>query len=101
VRIADRPSQPYLIDRALYSSDARRGLARRMDLALIGLAPDGAFRNIEAGDRTWQQMLCYQLVARHDALAYLYQVCQVTHAESLQRAVEVLRAMVAVLRGPA
>jgi hypothetical protein len=97
VRIADRPSQPYLVNRSLYASEARRRLARRMDLALVGLTPDGNFRNIEAGDKVWQTMMCYQLVARCDTLAYLYQVCQMTLDQAQRHAVRVLQTMADVL----
>jgi len=96
-RIADRPSQPYVVDRALYSTEERRALARHMDLAVIGLDPDGAFRNIEVNDPVWKTMLCYQLPAQHDTLSYLYQICGLSIEGTRQRAVDLLRAMFDVL----
>jgi hypothetical protein len=96
-RIADRPSQPYVVDRALYSTEERRALARQMDLAVIGLDPDGAFRNIEVDDPVWKTMLCYQLPAQCDSLAYLYQIIGLGIEGTQRRSIELLRAMVRVL----
>jgi len=96
-RCADRPPQPYVVDRALYSSQERRALARRMDLAVIGLDPDGAFRNIEVNDAVWKTMLCYQLAKQQDTMAYLYQIMGLSIERTQARAVHLLRAMAGVL----
>jgi len=97
-RVADRPSQPYVVDRALYSTEERRTVARHMDLAVIGLDPEGAFRNIEVDDPVWKTMLCYQLPAKHDTFSYLYQIIGLGIEGTRQRAVDLLRTMARVLR---
>jgi hypothetical protein len=96
-RCADKPSQPYLIDRALYSSDARREQARRLERAIAALEPGGAFRNIEAGDKVWRTMISYQLVKCLDSLAFMYQIIGLGIPAAQARAVEVLRTMAHVL----
>jgi hypothetical protein len=95
-RVADMPSQPYLLNRALYASDARRRVARQMDLAMAALEPDGAFRNIEPDDPVWRTLLCYQLATHFDTLAYLYQIIGLGIPDSQQRAVAVLQTLAKV-----
>ena len=84
----------------LYARDhpeERRALARYMDLAVIGLDPDGAFRNVEENDPVWRTMLCYQLPAQYDTIAYLYQIVGLSIEETQKRAVDLLRTMSDVL----
>jgi hypothetical protein len=95
-RVADMPSQPYLLDRSLYASEDRRQLARKLDLAVAGLDPDGAFRNIEPGDPVWRTLLCYQLATQSDTLAYLYQIIGLSIPASQERAVDLLKTLAEV-----
>jgi hypothetical protein len=96
-RCADKPSQPYLVDRSLYASDARREQARRMELAIAALEPGGAFRNVEAGDKVWRTMISYQLVKCLDSIAFMYQIIGLDIPAAQQRTVEVLRTMARIL----
>jgi hypothetical protein len=96
-RTADRPSQPYVFDWALYSSEERRELAQQMGLAVIGLDPDGAFRHITQDDPVWKQLLCYQLTAQFDTLSYLYQIQGLDMTQTQGRAVDLLQTVAGVL----